>query len=126
MSAESYPSVRPHTVRGEDENLVLDRAGLEQHAPVLDPLSGPRRAHHHVLHALVQEATEQLREAEVVTRGQSQRSPWGGDGDDVLSGPHQGRLALAETEPVDLSVLRLRTVGSAENCGVIENPLGCA
>ena len=119
-------------VGGDDEGLVLDRAGAQQDLPVVAAgRRGEGRGDGDQAGAAHGEDPEELGEAQVVTDGQPDAQLTGARGDDL--GPGLLVLGLAIGDPADVDVEHVdlavdgevRAVGADQHRGV-EGPLAGA
>jgi hypothetical protein len=89
------PVVPSSPLRGRDhERLVLDRAGSDQHVPVVDARLEPeRRGHEQERRAVDSELAVELREAHVVADREPGEAEFGVGDDDLTAGRVEERLA---------------------------------
>ena len=120
---------RADLVGGEDEDLVLDRAGAQQHLPVVPAGGGGEgRGDGEEAGAAQGEDAEQLREAQVVADGETKDRAVDGRRDDLLARLLEVRLAVGDAADVDVEHVDLAVGGEvgavgADQDGSVEGAL---
>jgi hypothetical protein len=114
-------------VAGQHVALRLHGSGLRQQPPVPDSLVRPGGAEHEQLGAAVEQGPEQFGEAQVVAGGDAGAGPGQVDRDQLGPGRKFRRLALAEPEPVQFSIVGDKLARWAQcDRGVVEPPVRSA